>query len=367
MLETKVIDGNGAIVKLEIYRSGKAIDGRDISRADVTQIFSNTKKYILSQNVTILLKFGHDDRDQTIKGEVLDIELKRKRKKKTLGYELSLIARVHFRGRAFELFKAGELPNVSAEIAPAGYTEDGEEHGQYLMGLALLGIDVPAIPWLQTKFQYDDAVYYYSYLPGRNLHFEKTKKDNSMENEQFQIPDEIRSAVEVLYAWITAEPSEEEPPVEDNSEKNETTTDTTDFEQAQQKIKELESKLADKENTEKIDSAFAKLHSAGKVKPDDKQIFQTLASNSGLDKAMELYSSKPTIKTPPLNVKKSENLKDEQGEAWMQYKSVWEEHYKKTLPKNIIKDPAKFSLWVENAAKLQHEKVNGGAQDGSNR
>jgi hypothetical protein len=355
----EIPQNNGAIVVMEIYRSGKTKDGRVITRQELREIYNNTTKFVLPEEVTIPLKFGHDDRDQLLKGKVIDLKLKRRRRKNLLITELSLIAKIQFFDEAYELFKTQKLPNVSAEIAPEGYTENGERHGQYLAGLALLGIDPPAIPWLKTDFQNDGSIYYYSLIPGRNLY-----KRNNMEPKTFAMEEltPIKEAlVDVLASieeLIGAEEPAEEPTEEGLDASSE--TETNDFEKAQARIKELEAELEESKVASQSESAFSTLQEAGKVKAGDKEQFSKLVEKAGVEFALEFYSARPTVKMPPMQAVKKNDLKTSstKKEPWKEFEAKWHEKYKKQAPHKSDEDIQKLAVY---AAKLEYNQSVGGS------
>jgi hypothetical protein len=373
------VKNNGAILEMEIYRSGKTKDGRVILRQEVREIYNNTIKYVLSENVTIPLKFGHDDRDQKLKGQIINLKLKRKKKKKgKLFSELYLIAEVHFFAEAYEIYKSDMLPNVSAEIAPEGYTEDGSQHGQYLAGLALLGTDPPAIPWLDKAdfnnavefvsdvqfynlYNNDGSIYYCSLTPGQNLY-----KGGNMEPKTFAIEDlmpikdmatELLAAIDELVKAEEGEP-EEEPTEPMASEDSSTETNTDEFDK-DQRIKELEAELEATKNATKSDEAFSTLQEAGKVRPADKEIFSLLAQTAGLEKALETYSKRAHVKMPPMEAVKKHDLKTskDKKEPWQQYEAKWFEKYKKQSPHKSDEHIQKLASF---AAKTEYAKTIGG-------
>jgi hypothetical protein len=372
------VGNNGAEIVMEIYRSGKTIDGRVITRQEIREVYKNTTEQILSKGVTIPLKFGHWDQDQTLKGEVVALEMKRRKRKKLNVSELSLIAKVNFTDVAYDLWKAGKLKNVSAEIMPEGVDENGREFGSYLSGLALLGIDPPAIPWLQTDlneidivdidvFRNDGSVYYSMIVPEKHQFEDKS----NMEPEKFQADKliEIKDAVSDLLAMVEALVGEEEGepmPEGEGEEGMSTDQQTDDFAKVVEENENLKAQLEELKNSAEAETAFDALQSAGKIKPSDKDQFSSLVKKAGVKFAVEFYSKNETVKTPPLTPLKQDSLKsNKNAEPWRKYYEV-EKKRIAAAPRNrgISKDMLEKK--AEYAAKYLYQSESGGVANGLN-
>ena len=126
----------------EIFISGKASDGRVITDNDISELVEGTLQAIETSNHKIPLKLGHSDRDQWAKGWVQNI---RKIGSKIVADFINIPVEIA------DKVKNGYLPNKSIEYVEGYITKLGHKLKKVIDGVALLGIDQPAIPWLNDN------------------------------------------------------------------------------------------------------------------------------------------------------------------------------------------------------------------------
>lgn len=312
-------------IEREIFRSGYSIDGRFFSRPMVKKILQNTKKELLEKGILIPLKLGHDDKDQRLKGRVLSVKLKKKLKRSLRTFEYCIFATIQMSKDAYTMYRNDELPNLSVEINPLGFDENGKEFGEHIFALALLGTDSPAFPWLMQT--YEDKQFCFSILPKeyKNMDIDKILK----------LLEEIdMRTAEVRVAIAPEDGGEEDEAKEDETEEasvpedtkedsvQDTPSDDKNIELSEQetRIKELEQTVKDLQ----AEKSFADLHAAGKIASDQKKAFSNLVKETTIKFAIDHYSGN-TTKSPPKDrqiksTNKPETLKvKELTEYWKNY------------------------------------------------
>ncbi len=348
---------NDKIIEREIFRSGRTIDGRYTSPRDVKEIFTNTKT-LLADVGFLPLKFGHYDGDQLLKGKILDISLKKKRRKKTITYDFIIIAKMQYSTEAQKQITLGLLPNVSVEMAEHGITQEGKDIGFHIYALALLGIDPPAIPWLANSYNTFSKVqtFYYSLMPkgGKLMNNEQTSQDFDSHKEQLQ---EAVSIIQTVIETLAdeGEGEEEAPPVEEAAASPNEVAFDSDV-----RIAELEKQLLDattKLSEFEIKSGFNKLHSEGKIATSDKAQFSKLVNKNGLVFAMDFYKTNKA-KSPPLTVQRQTQVKSTpEADEHIELSKKWEAHYAKNgLDGEALK---KYTKMASQKELFKMEGLNG--------
>jgi hypothetical protein len=318
-------------VEKEIVRSGYAIDGRYMSRSVVKAIYNNTKSEILNKGLLIPLKFGHEDPDQRLKGRIIDVTLKKKMKASLRTFEYCIFAKIEMFEDAYKLYRTGVLPNLSVEAPPFGMDEDGNEFGEYISALALLGIDPPALPWLMHKFK--DKQFCYSLLPK----FEKEQK--AMDPKEILAKlEEISMLIADVRGMIAPEDGGEEDaeaePDKEEKEANPEDDETVSFQNALEDDKDPE--LSESENRIKAleqqvkaletEKSFNELHKAGKIASDQKDQFANLVKETSTKFAIDHYSQNKT-KAPPADRQTKSNTNSKAVKT-AEMNNFWNEHFK---------------------------------------
>ena len=145
------VDGRyGETITRPIFSSKVTVDGRNAEmsqeerNAFLNEIYSNTKKYVLEQGISVPIKMGHDDGSQDAKGWLLKIERRERRHSDGTVYYV-LYGKMFLFAETIEMVKKGQLPGISIDGAEAGYMGDGTEFGPHIYAVSLLGIDPPAL------------------------------------------------------------------------------------------------------------------------------------------------------------------------------------------------------------------------------
>jgi hypothetical protein len=345
-------------LKREIFRSGFSIDGRFMSRSLVRRIFKNTKKELINKGILIPLKLGHDDRDQRLKGKVIDLKLKKKLKPKLRTFEYSIHAELEMFEDAYTMFQKGELPNLSVEISPFGFDENGKEFGDHIFALALLGTDSPALPWLLQK--YEDMAFCYSLLPNTKKEFQQMDPEKIL-----AILEQMESSIAELRGMIApddegdddAEESEKDekeanPENSDESSFEDKSSDDKDSElpESEARIKELEQQVKDLQ----AEKTFNELHAGGKIASDQKSQFKALVKKTDISFAIGHYNQSKT-KAPPQN-KQTKSSSPKQANK-QQVTEYWNNFYTKKYKMSGDQLEKYTKLAVEK--QLAKESTNG--------
>lgn len=146
----------GETIERELFTDGITADGRPVPANLIPVLWTNTKKILLEGNETIPVQFGHNDPDEALKGFLQDVELK-----KNSSGKYSLFGKFMLFKDYYDQYSNGELPNLSIRIGDGVITKSGEQIGQYIQHVALLGKTAPAIPWLDYE-RYEDFVKKYN-------------------------------------------------------------------------------------------------------------------------------------------------------------------------------------------------------------
>ncbi len=341
------MQNEGVVMEIPVFRSGFTIDGREFPRSVVKAIVKNTKQHLLEKGFTVPLKFGHEDRNQFLKGKVLDLRLaRRKRKglKGVLSNDLFIMAKVHFFGEAWELFKMGRLPNFSIELAPKGFDADGNQFGPHVSGLAMLGVEAPAIPDLMPMvFATGTPGIFFSRNSKPVRYRMETQNEGTPSTNEFEATSGEFAAEEVIpliqgameklqevLAMVEMAPEEEAEaemakeegdPEEEKEMSTPAKTPETQFNKLRNEKQSLEKQVLELQ----VENKFNSLHASGKVASDERKDFESLTNKAGLDFALDFYSKRKHVpKTPPQGkpVKSSgEKAKEEES---MKY---WKQHY----------------------------------------
>ena len=179
----------------EIFRSGPSVDGRYVDPKETKTAYENTKKFMLGRGATIPAKDGHDDKNQTLKGKIVDLDLRR-----AGDGQYSVWAKIDLYQDLFQKVKTGTLPNCSVEFGNGTDTKTGKSFGAYFSAVAFLGTDPPALSQLDRaifvdKKNYQCSTFYYSIStkPAIELkkevykmepQFDDTSQDGDPEQEQ---------------------------------------------------------------------------------------------------------------------------------------------------------------------------------------
>jgi len=128
---------------IEIFMTGKSSDGRGgFSEKELTEIVDDTNEAITTSNLKIPIKLGHDDKEQWSKGWVKNI---RKMGNKIIADFFNIPDMIA------EKINSGYLPSKSIELTSNFITSAGKKLKNIIMGLALLGTEQPAFPYLKDN------------------------------------------------------------------------------------------------------------------------------------------------------------------------------------------------------------------------
>ena len=317
------------IIFKELFKSGVASDGRVVSRDYVLQLYKNTKRNLKDKSLLVPMKMGHEDADETLKGKLLGVKLKRS------NGNLTIVGKFELFEPLSTLYKHGQLPALSVEIYDKLFEQDGTSTGIYIGAIALLGTTPASFPDLKEEGIYcnpfDSGVIYYSFKKKR-----KFQKGAPMPQLQ-EIRDALGNVVDMLDALLSSDELPEEEPTAELENKTDSDPefakdDNKDLRDMVSKMSETLSKITEKlamddeeeeEEEEKgnmknnkkpipfskIQEEFAKLSREGKVAFDEKERFVYDVNQMGLDTAVNHYRQEDAPKPPMKESKAKSKIK----------------------------------------------------------
>ena len=257
------------IVTRPILRIGSTNDGRfKFTKDKLLEILENTKKAI-SDGHKISVKLGHYDNEQRAKGWVENLRFGTGNLKDAIvGDFISLLPEV------LSDINEGRLPQVSAEISPRFITKKGDEIGELLNAVALLGIDRPAVHFTaEDKYKNEGEIL---------MNFEDEIKRLSIENaNQTGEVIKLKAEIEVKDEKLTKLSAE----ISELTAKNE---------KLEAENKSLSSIKKDLEKLE-ADKFVSKLLSERKIYPAEKDSVLTMYNKFGKDACEEVYTKRNPI------------------------------------------------------------------------
>ncbi len=306
------------IIFKELFKSGVASDGRAVSRDYVKQLWANTKRNLKDKSLLVPMKLGHEDPDETLKGKLLGVKLKRS------NGNLTIVGKFELFEPLSTLYKQGQLPALSVEIFDKLFEQDGKSTGQYIGAVALLGTTPASFPDLKEEGIYcnpfDSGVIYYSFKNKR-----KFQKGAIMPQLQ-EIRDAMSNVVDMLDALLA---SDELPDAEEPTEELEKDSESDFAKDDNKAILEMLSKIAEKlqkddeeeeeeedgdmKNNQKavsflkIQEEFAKLSKEGKVTFDQRERFVYDVNKLGFSNAVKHYRQQDDVPKPPMDESKAKS------------------------------------------------------------
>lgn len=312
----------GTVAEREIFSALVAQDGRmgdmdqNARNNFCKEIYKNTTQFMLGRGILMPVKLGHDDRDESLKGYVMSLQLRR-RNYASVGLKgnkwfYSIYAKLFLRNDLFEKYGEGEFPSCSVELAESGYLPDGTEFGTHLSAVALLGTTPPALPLLEmgatnglffTKLNKINYVVFGVDSPEAAMGAQKMDPGKFKDELKKRFEMFVDSLYDELMGVEEGEPEEEvviaeaaaggaggdEKPKEEPKEM----ASSPAAEELSAAAKELTAL-----RRERAELQFGALNAKGHVSTDQKADFMKIAEVQGVEFAVQVYSKK-SVPTPP--------------------------------------------------------------------
>jgi len=249
------------INKVEIWKVGKTIDGRTITKKDVETAFQNTNG-LIKEGYTIPLRSGHDDNTQEAKGWVTNLRLENN----------SIYADFeNVDNEIYNKIATGRLPHRSIEIW-SNFTWKDKQFKNTIKAVALLGSDTPAF-FLEPIQAYENNEPYDVFLMenAKNKTMEFTMDFEKKYNE-------LKVEYETYKAREVNELSEKFDAVQKQVEKYqaEINEHVKQKEELEARVKEFQAKEFETQKQSIIDSFKSKVLEKGKLTPADaKGVYET--------------------------------------------------------------------------------------------
>jgi hypothetical protein len=302
------------------------------SAGEIRKLFRTTVQRMAAANHVPVVKIGHDDFDQRLKGRIkalnlVDVKLPTKRQ--GIGIEATFTLQEPW---ATEL-EGGFYPKASIEFRTDGelVDDEGKDIPMHLDGFALLGTDLPAVAHLPSMFlsklkklekTEDPSMSFFGRLlsaAGKTLSSSQGLEElQAAVDELLALTQKIEdpelkelfvAQLDTIMTWLesaaeegTDEPTEEEP-TEDDMKKDDEDKDmhalkselsrlTKELETQRKAATQAQLEARAAAEKEQFDKVFNDLHSQGKVLAEDRPVFDTIAKTHGLDKARDNFATK---------------------------------------------------------------------------
>lgn len=355
----------GYSVKREIFNSLPTIDGRfgelDQEQRNniVKRIYKNTRA-VLRAGVTIPIKDSHEDSDETLKGALTDVFLKKKEDDQGGESYYTIVGEMFLAGGFYDKYDQGYLPDASVELnksADLRAMNIKKKVGTYIFSVALLGTTTPAQPGLekideppQPKEMFFEIAPNLSFKTGDQHQVYNIREFSAMEENSESMKEKLLKKIagmieedeefrEMFMKEYGAkymgdgEKKEEEEKDGDEMEYKKAET-SQEFSGNSQEFKALQKRVEAIERKDK-ELVFSQLVNSQKIEPEKKELFFKAADSMGMDDALAFVGAKDLSIPQGSGVKNQNNqeFKDDQFSAQLRNMGLSEDEIKLAVQK----------------------------------